>query len=322
MIQSKRGSWILNIILVLLIVVVFSIAGYFLYLNLPGEPKSLKAVISPSKLEVSNLSSEVKQFYPSMKFNHNFISYNIDVQCNEEKTSRMIEAFDELSNKVDEISFYSVNQNPDIEVACSDLEKHSIEEDYFIAGEGGAKEIIQTKRYNVITQGVILLHLNPERSRECEWPNIELHELLHVFGFNHSTDENSLMYPYLESCDQKLDEGIINDLKQLYSKENLPDLYFEEVRDVVKRGVYLDFNVSIKNSGVINSGNVVLSVFEDNKKVDDFDLKDISFGAGVNFQVKNLKLNSRSSENIELRIDSDNLIKEIDEENNIAKLTF
>jgi hypothetical protein len=319
--KNKKGSWILNTILILLIVVVFLIAGYFLYLNIPGSPENLKAIIEPPKLEVENLSSEVKQFYPGMKFNHNSISYNIDSACTDEKTDRMIEAFNELENKIEVLAFYSVSENPDIEVSCSDIEKHSIDEDYFIAGEGGAKEIIQTERYNVITQGVILLHSNPKRSRECEWPNIELHELLHVFGFDHSADENSLMYPYLESCEQKLDEAIISDLNKLYSKENLADLYFEEVI-ATKKGRYLDFNISIKNSGVVSASKVVFSVFEDNKNVEDFDLKDITFGAGVNFQVKNLKLNSRNSDNIELRIDDDDLIKEIDEENNIAKLEF
>ena len=42
----------------------------------------------------------------------------------------------------------------------------------------------------------------------------------------------------------------------------------------------------------------------------------------MGFQVQNLKLKSRSSDSIELIIDVSNLIKEIDEENNIAKLMF
>ncbi len=319
--KETKSNWILNVIFVLLIIGIILVVAYFIYLNLPGSPEGIKTIIEPPKLEVSNLNSEVKQFYPNMKFNHNSISYKIDSACTEEKTNRMIEAFDKLANKTEIISFYSVSVNPDIEVSCSKQEKHAIDKDYFIAGEGGAKEIIQTGRYNVITQGIILLYSNPEKFLECEWPNIELHELLHVFGFNHSEDENSLMYAYLESCEQRLDLSIVNDLKKLYSKENLADLYFEEV-SAIKKGRYLDFNVSIKNSGIINANSVVISIFDNNKKIDDFDLKDIPFGAGVNFNVQNLKLNSRSSENIELIIDFDNLIKEIDEENNIAKLEF
>lgn len=317
--KNLRGQAILNIILFLLLVVVLLIAGYLLYLNLPGKPQVLD-VILPQGLEVSNLSSTVEQFYPNMKFNHNNISYNIASDCSQEKEGRMIGAFDELKNKVGIISFYPDSNNLDIEVSCSEITKHSIEKDYFIAGEGGAKEIIQTGRYNVITQGVILLY-GERKSIECDWPNVELHELLHVFGFDHSSDKYSLMFQYLESCSQKLDESIINILKELYSKENFPDLYFGNVTGI-KKGRYLDFNVTVKNSGTIDTENVFLSVFDGEDRLDDFDLKNITFGAGVSFSVQNLKLNFRNSNNIRLVIDSDNLIKEIDENNNIATLKF
>ena len=318
--SHSKGQAILNIVLFLLLVAVLFIAGYLLYLNLPGEPQVLDVVIPSSVLEVSNLSSAVGQFYPNMKFNHDYISYNIASDCSREKKYRMIEAFDELKNKVGIISFYSSINNPDIEVSCSESTKHSIEKDYFIAGEGGAKEIIQTGRYNVITQGVILLY-GEKKGIECDWPNVELHELLHVFGFDHSPDENSLMFQYLESCSQKLDESIINTLKELYSKENLPDLYFNNVTGV-KKGRYLDFNVTVKNSGTIDAENVFLAVFDGEDRLDNFDLKNIDFGAGISFSAQNLKLNSRSSNNIKLVIDADNLVKEIDEENNLATLKF
>tara|TARA_Y100000310_G_C20589274_1_gene767094 strand:+ start:155 stop:1120 length:966 start_codon:yes stop_codon:yes gene_type:complete len=317
--RSKKGGWILNTILVLLVLLVLLIGAYFVYINLPGEPESLRAIIEPAELEVGNLSYEVKQFYPNMKFNHNSITYKIDIQCSNEKTNRMLEAFDELETNIGIINFQQVSQNPDIEVSCSDLEKNLIEEDYFIAGEGGAKEIIQTGKYNIITQGVILLHENPKRSKKCEWPNIELHELLHVFGFDHSSDESSLMYPYLEDCNQKLDESIILNLKEIYSKENLADLYFEEVSAVKKRK-YLDFDIKIKNSGSIDAKNVVLGVFSDDKNVKEFDLKDISFGAGISLNVSNVELNKINPDKIELVIDFDNLIKELDEDNNVAEL--
>ncbi len=321
MARKKRGVFAIFILIILLVLLIL-IGGYFIYQNIPGAPQKLDAIIKePAGLEIGNLSYEVRQFYPNMKFNHNSISYEIDSACSEEKNQRMIEAFNELENKVGIISFYPVSIEPDIEVSCSEREKLSVQKDYFIAGEGGAKEIIQTRRYNVITNGIVLLHGNPHGFYKCEWPNIELHELLHVFGFDHSQDKDSLMYRYLESCDQKLDEGIINDLKQLYSQKNLADLYFERVVGI-KKGRYLDFNVSIKNSGVIAAENVILSVFDNENKLEDFELNDVSFGAGVNFQVQNLKLRSRSSENIEFVIDAGNLINEIDEKNNIAKLDF
>jgi hypothetical protein len=312
---------ILSIFLFAILFTILIVLVYILYQDIPGNPEISRTTIDPITLETGNLSSAVKQFHPNMKFNHNNISYKIDDRCDKKKKTRIMEAFDELQKRVGVISLYEISfGKPDIEVTCSD-EQFSIEKDYFIAGEGGAKEIIQTKRYNVIIEGIILLHSNPHNFYECEWPNIELHELLHVFGFDHSEDEQSLMYPYLNSCSQKLDESIINNLKNLYSRENLPDLYFEEA-SAVKKGRYLDFNISIKNSGVIDAGNISISIVDGEDVVKDFKLNDIAFGAGINFYVTNLKLVSRDSDNIKIIIDSDNLIEEIDEGNNIVELDF
>ncbi|MDD5191631.1 MAG: CARDB domain-containing protein [Candidatus Nanoarchaeia archaeon] len=317
---KSQGGVILNIILFLLLIMILLIGGYFLYMNLPGKPQVLDVVTSSNQLEVSNLSYEVEQFYPNMKFNHNYISYSIGSDCSEEEKNNMIEAFNELQNKVGVISFSPKASEPDIEVSCSESIKNSIEKEYFIAGEGGAKEIIQTGRYNVITQGVILLY-GEKKGVKCDWPNVELHELLHVFGFAHSSDKNSLMYPYLESCDQKLDESIINNIRELYSKENLADLYFENATGV-KKGRYFDFNVTVRNLGTLDAESVYLSVFDDNDKMGNFNLKDIAFGAGVTYSVQNLKLNSRSSSDIKLVIDSEDLIKEIDKNNNFVEFKF
>ena len=221
MANKKGGVW-----LVILLLFLFAILGflvYLLYQYIPGEPEELSAIFETPKLETGNLSYKVKQFYPTMKFNHNSISYEIDPSCGAEKRKRMKEAFGELSSKVGNIGFYEGGD--DIKVSCSEesekLEKKANRE-FFIAGEGGARQIIPTGRYNVIMEGIILLY-GDEKEIKCEWPNVELHELLHVFGFEHSQDEDSLMYPYLHSCSQKLDESIIQDLGELYSQENLAD---------------------------------------------------------------------------------------------------
>ena len=255
-----------------------------------------------------------------MKFNHNSISYNIDPACNNEKRQRMISAFNDLALKMNLINFQEIASNPDIEVSCSKDEKEAVNKDYFIAGEGGAKEIIQTGRYNVITNGVILLY-REKNTEECNWANIELHELIHVFGFGHSNNSNSLMYPYLESCDQKLDDSIIKELRRLYSEENLADLYFENM-SAVKKGRYLDFNLTIKNSGDINSEKTIFSVLEDGEVVKDFDLEEITYGAGIVIEIKNLRLISRSPDEIRFIIDRNNLIEEIDKKNNVAVVSL
>ena len=317
--MSKAGSILLLIALIILLVVL-SVLAYFLYQYFPGDPIILNVSTGGSpNLTIGNLSYEVEQFAINMKFNHNSISYSIGSDCSEGKRERMINAFNELAEKVEVISFYESN-DAEIEVSCSEKAEHKLEKDYFIAGEGGAEEVIITGRYHVITRGVILLY-DDSKGIACEWPNIELHELLHVFGFMHSEDRESLMYPLLESCDQKLDESIVSDLKELHSRDNLADLYFNEVK-AVKKGIYLDFNVTIKNSGVLDASTVVLRVMEEGKKIKDFELSDIPFGAGATFQAFNIKLKNRNSNEIKIIVDPDHLIEEIDETNNVAELSL
>ena len=322
MIDNKRGFVIINWILVILILLVIAFGIYYLYLNLPGEAEDLELVLVDAPV-IENQTSflEVAQFYPNMKFNHNAISYEIGLDCSGEKRGRMIEAFNSLASKVELISFYEVMSNPDIEISCSEQEKNGVDEDYFIAGEGGAKEIVQTGRYNVISDGIVILHGNPHGSLECDWANVELHELIHVFGFQHSEDSNSLMYPYLEDCDQQLDDSIIDELKRLYSEINLADLYFEKV-SAVKKGRYLDFNLTIKNSGTINSEATQFSILDNGNLVESFDLGEISYGAGISVEIKNLKLGSRNPDDIRFVIDREDIVDEYDSENNVATVNL
>jgi len=281
-------------------------------------------IIKKAPIIQNQTYEEVRQFFPNMKFNHKEISYSIGNKCDTKKQKRMKEAFEELSSKVGLIKFYEVLDNADIEVICEE-EKRNIEEEYFIAGEGGAREIIPTGRYNIISGGTVILHGNPHGFLECNWANVELHELIHVFGFNHSENPNSLMYPYLESCEQQLDETIIDKLIELYSIGNFPDLYFEDVEAVQKRK-YLDFNLTIKNSGAVDARNAKFSVFEDDELIQTFDLgdeeKEIKYGAGIFIKIENLKLKSANPYKISFVIDSEDLIKEVDEENNIARIEF
>ena len=322
--MNEKGFVVVNWILGALILLVIAFGFYYLYLNIPGEAENLDLVIVGGQFEDVAASVEnqtdfllVSQFYPNMKFNHNAISYEIGLDCSGEKRGRMIEAFNNLASKVELISFYEVMSNPDIEISCSEQEKNGVDEEYFIAGEGGAKEIVQTGRYNVISDGMVILHGNPHRALECDWANIELHELIHVFGFQHSEDPNSLMYPYLEDCDQKLDDSIIDELKRLYSEINLADLYFEKV-SAVKKGRYLDFNLTIKNSGSINSEATQFSILDDGNLVESFDLGEINYGAGLSVEIKNLKLGSRNPDEIRFVIDREDIVDEYDSENNVA----
>ncbi len=311
--HGDKGAVVAFLLMILVLVILLLLfLGYLVYLNYPSNPTYLDVPVDNENVSVGSSL----QFFPNMKFNHNDISYVINGDCSQEKSQRMQEAFNDLSNRVPYIKFLESSINPDIIVSCSSGEPNSNENKrYFIAGEGGAKEVVQTKKYNIIKQGVILLYDSHSKFAKCDWSNIELHELLHVFGFDHNNNKNSLMYPYLTSCDQKVDDNIISELIRLYSEENLPDLYFEDA-NVVKRGRYLDFNLSIKNQGLITANNVKFSVLDEGELVETRELEDIDFGAGILVKIQNFKMIHRDPSNISFVIDLDNNIDELDESNN------
>jgi hypothetical protein len=244
-----------------------------------------------------NAPAEITQFTPNLRFNHNNISYYYSSDCNEERRLRMNEAFDILQNDTEIISFYSID-NPnsaDIKIGCSEAEMLQ-EKNLFIAGEGGPKEYVNTTIYPVILKGDIFLY----KQSSCEEPIVELHELLHVFGFDHISNSKYIMYPIV-NCDQKLSQGHIQYLVSLYSIEPLPDSYFDYA-NVTKSGRYLDFNLIVNNRGMIHDENVSIDLYSGNDKIGNFSLGEVNFGAGKNFYVQNFKLPSRNVNNIEFRI--------------------
>tara|TARA_Y100000310_G_C20588986_1_gene766952 strand:+ start:112 stop:1089 length:978 start_codon:yes stop_codon:yes gene_type:complete len=316
---KKKSSPILRIIIIILFfIALIAILAYYIYLNLPRDPQQLE-VTTPPIIQQPGTSS-VNQFYPNMKFNHIKITYRINEDCDNKKRINMGKAFNELSTKVPILTFFESNLDPDIEISCTETNKINIDKKHFVAGEGGAKEIIQTERYNIITEGIILLYENKKaRSKTCDYPSVELHELLHVLGFDHSEDRKSIMYPFIESCDQILDLQIIEQLRNLYAEENLADVYFDYL-DVTKKGRYIDFNLTIKNSGSIKSEDVTLTILDGLDVIEQKKLGEIDFGAGVTLTTTNLKLKRLNPDQINFILDKENKIKEINEDNNVGNI--
>ena len=94
---------IFYVFVIIFLIVVISVLSYYIYLNLPRNPQQLNVDSSAEFQPV--LTSPVDQFYPNMKFNHKIITYFIDRNCDEIKTDRIENAFDELSKNVPVITF-------------------------------------------------------------------------------------------------------------------------------------------------------------------------------------------------------------------------
>jgi len=290
-------------IILSLFFIIFAIILLVLYWFIPITTTKFDFSFKPQNYTF-NPDKQDWQFYNNMRFPEKRISYKIG-DCPLQKKEDMERAFELLENFTI-LDFYSVKSNEQITVVCDSHTK--IEGGLFIAGEGGPTNITTAGNFNVIAGGRILLL----RESPCPTPNIALHELLHVLGFNHSENPGSIMYP-VSNCDQIVDTSIITLINKLYEVPNYPDLAFENV-SAIMHGKYLNVNISIRNVGLQNSLPVSLQIFADDELIKQMSLDSLIVGTGRIISLTNVWVNQLSVNKLEFFIDSS--FEELKKENN------
>ena len=260
--------------------------------------------VSYSDKESSYNSSNI-QFYPNMRYADREISYSIGQECSEENNMEMKKAFYYLENM--SVIRFKEKEKGEITIGCREEERR--EGGIIIAGEGGPSSIVNSGLFNIILEGQVLL-IHPD---SCGF-NVELHELLHALGFDHSDNPKSIMYN-LSNCNQVLSKDIVDEINRLYSVDSLPDLHFSNI-SAVKKGSYVHMNISVKNRGLKDSESVKVALETDTGENEDFDFMEIEAGAGRTLFIENLKV-SLKTESIRLVIKDGS---ELDLKNNQAEL--
>lgn len=253
---------------------------------------------------LDNSKEEQMQFYPKMRFPESKISYRIE-NCPLKKEEDMRLAFEQVSNKTI-LKFYPTNFNEEIFVTCE--EGSRIEEGLFIAGEGGPTNFTKTDNFNVILNGKILLF----RESKCYYPNIAIHELFHVLGFNHSKNPDNIMYP-ISKCDQTIGQDQIDLINELYSIEGNTDLKLEEAAALM-HGKYLNINMTIKNVGLKKSKETKIIIFVDEEPIKKITLEELNIGDGITINLKNMWVKKINIQEIKIQIDYPE--KELNKDNN------
>jgi hypothetical protein len=253
-------------------------------------------------------NGEPMQFYPNMRFPSTNITYNI-FNCPLQKENDMEYAFQIIEN-LTPLKFYSVSNNEEISVTCN--ERNKISGGLFIAGEGGPTNITAAGQFNVISNGEILLI----RDSNCPKPNIAIHELGHVLGFQHSTNPNNVMYN-VTSCEQTIGQDMIETINNLYSIPSYPDLAIENV-SASMNGRFLNINMTIMNQGLADSGDFKIDIYADNNLIKEIDSEPILIGYQRIITVKNIFVTQLSVSELNVAIISN--FTEISNENNKINL--
>lgn len=293
---------------------------YFLYLDASSNSISFIQNFSFRNKnnfeETLNITSYVKgiQFYPNMRYATSQISYNFDNSCQEEKKTRVLQSFERLTKETGILVFSEEieQEKADILIICNESEKKAVDEKYYILGEGGPIKVINASKFYIIEKGEVQFFY---KNSKCNSYNVELHELLHSFGFDHSINEKSIMYD-TTSCDQKLTQDIIDELIRLYSISSLSDLTFGNV-SASKYSRYLNFKIEVKNIGLKVSEDWKLEVYYGDGKIKTFNSEKIGYGEGKFLTVENLKIPTTKNEQVKFIIIAG---EELNLDNNIVEL--
>ena len=249
-----------KIIAVMLVVLLVLFSASYVYQYMPHDAVELRQGNTVPESIVMVEYGAVPVFAENLRFNHNDISYFIENDCNGVRSAAMREAFNIFEQRMKIVSFYEVSGGADIDVGCSD-DYIEVGERLFAAGEGGPSRIINTSVFKTIEKGKIILYDEPR----CVTPNVEIHELGHVFGFDHSPNPGNIMYN-VSRCDQHISEDMVDLISELYSIEPLADASISDV-EAVTRGRYLDFNITVLNEGLLDIDAMNLTIFVDGEEL-------------------------------------------------------
>ncbi|MEK6888872.1 MAG: matrixin family metalloprotease [Nanoarchaeota archaeon] len=266
---------------------------------------------------VSNVSrdlpSESGQFYPNLRFENKRIAYSIEPICGENKEKDIVSALEIISGNTI-LSFYESDEEGGITFLCSNVAPEPEQRNHFVAGEGGPTKIINASQFYIITGAQVSLF----RDEKCETPNVALHETLHALGFDHNNNESSIMFP-VTNCAQGFDRYITEEMDRLYGIESLPDLTIEDIK-AVKKGTYLNFEIFVSNSGIIDSKSSELVIYSGEEIFGKYELNEIKIGARKSVKVENLRI-GRGVENIEFNITPKNPESDLNLEDNKAMIS-
>ena len=215
----------------------------------PAVPDKEETVEFPEAVEPEDLIKE-------LHWTHMPVTYFIvnEEECGDYEVRKIGRAFDAISNATNSVvSFEKVDYPADIDITCSFLEgcyekKVDIQEtviyryEIICAHNRGRARIIAVRDYEILKAEIELFGLAgfAETTRRgpsgfyvgsCGHPNTEIHEILHVFGYGHVNNPDSIMYPSEESVGltmqeegacigskKSIDKEIADDLVRIYSQ--------------------------------------------------------------------------------------------------------
>jgi len=153
-----------------------------------------------------------------LHWTHMPLTVNFSNECTRIILIRNRNAFNEIANETDGlVTFEEVNDtSADISFICK-KEIPTTNNDMYMTN-GDAQYFNEG---NEITSAIINYYgvFEGWTPGGCSnFPDVEIHELLHTFGFGHVSGNISIMNAIQDSCPTRIDKDIVEELKSTYSK--------------------------------------------------------------------------------------------------------
>jgi len=158
------------------------------------------------------------------RWDHMPLTYHLvnEYDCGSNEAKRIRKAFSIIQEQSEEAVTFVENDNEwDIEIEC--IRDFILEPGVLVSGE--ALPIITG---NAITGGYLtfyntLPNSNRVSSTCYSVPDTEMHEILHILGFEHKTeyaDRFHIMHKLSRFCNKNLNQDVLDELKNIYSPQN------------------------------------------------------------------------------------------------------
>lgn len=136
--------------------------------------------------------------------------------CGQVEASRIRKAFIEIQTQTNNLlNFTEVYGTADIEVNCFKNALSGEKKGYLIFGNSAF-----ATDGDLVTKGKINFYNCKSNNRVpgCfNFPDVEIHEILHTFGIGHIENTKSIMTPDYHGCRYKIDKEIIDYLTRIYT---------------------------------------------------------------------------------------------------------
>jgi len=135
--------------------------------------------------------------------------------CGGFQTRRILKAFDEIQNAtLGKVSFVQINGTANITIICNKGFLPSTEPGLIQSGETTWKyygaRLVSAKVNFYNTAG-------DNYNGGCRnYPDVEIHEILHTFAFEHTNESYDIMNPIGTYCPTKINQNIIDKLMSIY----------------------------------------------------------------------------------------------------------